>query len=71
MGSETLIPRILLIPPFAKKREGWERVPREEQMFLPAVAAWGTRSFVILEREKDLDSRRRCLVEASVFCKIR
>jgi hypothetical protein len=25
-----------------KEHEGWERVPREEQMFLAAVAAWGT-----------------------------
>jgi len=27
-------------PALRKKREGWERIPRGEQMFSPAVAAW-------------------------------
>jgi hypothetical protein len=30
-------------PTLRKEREGWERIPREEQMLLPAVPAWGTR----------------------------
>ncbi len=33
-------------PTLRKEREGSERVPREEQMFSPAVAAWGTRRLV-------------------------
>ncbi len=28
-------------PTFRKEREGWERIPREAQMLLPAVAAMG------------------------------
>jgi hypothetical protein len=34
-------------PTLRKEREGWERIPQEEQMFLPAVAAWGTRPMVM------------------------
>ena len=30
-------------PTLREEREGWERIPREAQMLLPAVAAWGTR----------------------------
>ena len=45
-------------PTLRKEREGWERILREEQMLLPAVTAWGTRSFVLL-RTGSLGTIRR------------
>jgi hypothetical protein len=38
-------------PTLRKEREGWERIPLEEQMLLPAVTAWGTRRLVTGDRQ--------------------
>jgi hypothetical protein len=48
-------------PTLRKEREGWERIPREEQMLLPAVTAWGTRSIGVWDRTQSVPSEKWCL----------
>jgi hypothetical protein len=51
--SPTIYPRTFCLSNLRKEREGWGGYRGKKQMFLPATAAWATRSFVFGGKRPD------------------